>query len=58
MTPAAGVAPPGSAGKMPALHVNRGNCLAAAPGLFLCDPFAARGGEPAWRVEWAPRDPR
>lgn len=31
-----------------------GEQLAAAPGLFVCDPFAARAGEPAWRFEWAP----
>ena len=35
-----------------------GDHLAAAPGLFRCDPFAARGDEPAWRIEWVPRDPR
>lgn len=29
-----------------------GDRLAAAPGLFLCDPFAAREAEPAWRLEW------
>ena len=28
--------------------------LASAPGLFVCEPFAARGTEPAWRVEWTP----
>ena len=30
------------------------NDLAAVPGLFACDPFAARGNEPAWRLEWRP----
>ena len=29
--------------------------LAAAPGLFHCDPFAAREAEPSWRIEWTPR---
>ena len=32
-----------------------GGRLAAAPGLFHCDPFAAREAEPAWRIEWTPR---
>ena len=34
-----------------------GDRLAAAPGLFLCDPFAARASEPAWRIEWTPGEP-
>lgn len=28
--------------------------LAAAPGLFRCDPFVAQEAEPAWRIEWTP----
>ena len=34
-----------------------GALLAAAPGLFRCDPFAAREAEPSWRIEWMPRRP-
>ena len=31
-----------------------GGDLAAVPGLFVCDPFAARGKESGWRLEWRP----
>ena len=45
--------PPWERGSLPLVFV--GGHLAAAPGLFVCDPFAAREGEPAWRIEWASR---
>ena len=48
--------PPWERGERPLVFA--GDRLAAAPGLFLCDPFAAGNGEPAWRIEWTPRDPR
>lgn len=31
-----------------------GEQIVSVPGLFDCDPFAAREGEPAWRFEWEP----
>ena len=47
--------PPWERGAWPLVFA--GGCIAAAPGLFVCEPFAARGGEPAWRLEWTPRQP-
>ena len=47
--------PPWERGGWPLLLA--GDRIAAAPGLFVCDPFTARGGEPAWRVEWTPHEP-
>ena len=44
--------PPWERGRRPLVFA--GDCLAAAPGLFVCDPFAAHEGEPAWRIEWLP----
>ena len=48
--------PPWERGERPLVYA--GGRLAAAPGLFLCDPFAAGSGEPSWRVEWTPRETR
>lgn len=48
--------PPWERGERPLVYA--GVRLAAAPGLFLCDPFAAGAGEPAWRLEWTPRETR
>ena len=48
--------PPWERGERPLVYA--GDRLAAAPGLFLCDPFAAGAGEPAWRLEWTPRETR
>ena len=45
--------PPWERGARPLVFA--GNRLAAAPGLFVCDPFAARGEEPAWRLQWTPQ---
>ena len=45
--------PPWERGVWPLLFAR--DRLAAAPGLFLCDPFAAKDTEPAWRIEWRPR---
>ena len=47
--------PPWERGTWPLVFA--GDRIAAAPGLFVCEPFAAQGREPAWRVEWAPREP-
>ena len=47
--------PPWERGLRPLVFA--GGRLAAVPGLFLCDPFAACGNEPAWRIEWRPRRP-
>ena len=53
--------PPWERGEQPLVYA--GGRLAAAPGLFLCDPFAAGAGagagagERAWCLEWTPRDP-
>ena len=47
--------PPWERGTWPLVFA--GDRLAAAPGLFLCDPFAAHAGEPAWRLDWTPHDP-
>ena len=46
--------PPRERGLRPLVYA--GERLVAAPGLFLCDPFAARGSEAAWRIDWAPRE--
>ncbi len=48
--------PPWERGLRPLVFA--GDRLAAAPDLFVCDPFAARGGEPAWRIRWTPHEPR
>ena len=45
--------PPWERSEWPLLFA--GASLVAAPGLFRCDPFAAREAEPAWRIEWTPR---
>ena len=45
--------PPWERGLRPLVFAGGG--LAAVPGLFICDPYAARGKEPAWRIEWTPR---
>ena len=45
--------PPWERGVLPLVFAE--GRLAAAPGLFVCEPFAARAGEPAWRIEWTPR---
>ena len=37
--------------------VYAGDNLAAVPGLFDCDPYAARAREPGWRLEWTPGRP-
>ena len=47
--------PPWERGAWPLVFT--GGRIAAAPGLFVCEPFAARGGEPAWRLEWTPHQP-
>ena len=44
--------PPWERGVRPLVFA--GEHLASVPGLFVCDPFAAHGTEPAWRVEWTP----
>ena len=44
--------PPWERGRRPLVFA--GDRLAAAPGLFVCDPIAAHAGEPAWRIEWLP----
>lgn len=46
--------PPWERGGWPLVFA--GGRIAAVPGLFVCEPFAARGGEPAWRVEWTPHE--
>ena len=45
--------PPWERGCLPLVFVE--GRLACAPGLFVCDPFAADEAEPAWRIEWTPR---
>jgi len=45
--------PPWERNEWPLLFA--GGRLVAAPGLFRCDPFAAREAEAAWRIEWTPR---
>ena len=45
--------PPWERNEWPLLFA--GARLVAAPGLFRCDPFAAREAEPAWRIDWTPR---
>jgi len=47
--------PPWERGEQPLVYA--GDRLAAAPGLFLCEPFAACGDEPGWRLRWTPHDP-
>ena len=47
--------PPWARGEQPLVYA--GDRLAAAPGLFLCEPFAAYGDEPGWRLRWTPHDP-
>lgn len=47
--------PPWERGTWPLVFA--GGRIAAAPGLFVCEPFAAHRGEPAWRVEWTPHEP-
>ena len=45
--------PPWERGCLPLVFI--GGRLACAPGLFVCDPFAADEAAPAWRIEWTPR---
>ena len=45
--------PPWERGVRPLVFA--GERLASVPGLLVCDPFAARGDERAWRIEWTPR---
>ena len=45
--------PPWERNEWPLLFA--GASLVTAPGLFRCDPFAAREAEPSWRIEWTPR---
>lgn len=44
--------PPWERGETPLVFA--GGRLAAVPGLFVCEPFAACGSEPGWRIAWAP----
>ena len=44
---------PWERGSLPLVFV--GDRLACVPGLFACEPFAADGAEPAWRIEWTLR---
>ena len=44
--------PPWERGTRPLVYA--GDDLAAVPGLFVCDPYAARGREPGWHLEWRP----
>ena len=48
--------PPWERGERPLVYAE--DRLAAAPGLFLCDPFVAGAGEPGWRLDWTPRETR
>ena len=45
--------PPWERGLKPLVFAGDG--LAAVPGLLVCEPFAARGSETAWRIEWTAR---
>lgn len=45
-------APPWTRAALPLVFV--GERLACVPGLFVCEPFAAGGDEPAWRIDWTP----